>query len=215
LPLTFTKWLKGLWEDSQQATRNVSYFKPRRVDFREYRKHSDTFIETGTCFGESVQAALDAGFTKVKSVEAQPNLYKHSKSRFEGNPDVQIYLGKSEERLKEMLQGIPIPSVFWLDAHPAGNQTYGHDDLIAKGGDSENHQDKILSKEIAIILEHGRHVILIDDQQGLATASKFIDLITDFKLNYEFHLIDEERGETTYCEKILVCEPVLLPDRLA
>lgn len=189
----------------------MRYFNPRTLDFSGFRKYSDTFIETGTCFGDGVQAALDAGFTHVRSVEALPRLFKQSQRRFERNPNVKIYEGKSVDRLKEMLEGIPVPSVFWLDAHPSGPETAGHDDLMQKVGDSEYHQDNILIREIAIILSHGRHVLLIDDQQGWATAQKFKDLIEDFKLDYEINLIDD--GE--YCEKILVCEPVLLPDRLA
>lgn len=175
--------------------------------FSRFRKYSTTFIETGTHIGESVQAALTAGFDFVKSVELQPQFYEKAKQRFSDRPNVQIFFGKSEEMIPEMIKDIPIPSVFWLDAHPAGPGTAGHEGWLKR--DTEVFQDTILEKEIKAILENGRHVILIDDQHGWATAQKFADMIDDYYPNsYEFLIEDEIRPGVHYKEKVLICLPL-------
>ena len=177
------------------------------MDFRTYRKYSNTFIETGSHIGESIQAAISAGFEVVKSVELHEPFYNRCRQRFNENPDVHLYLGKSEEMISEMVKDIPVPSVFWLDAHPAGEGTAGHEECLK--GNTEVFQDTILAKEIAIILKNGRHVILIDDQHGWATAQKFADMIDEYYPNaYEFKIEDEIRPGVHYKEKVLICTPL-------
>lgn len=203
----FIRWLRELWLTSLQATTNLDYFKPRQLDFLPYRKFSDTFIETGTHIGESVQSALDAGFTNIKTVELSPTYYTHAKLRFEGNKFVTCFHGKSVDCLPEMVKDIPIPSVFWLDAHPAGPGTAGHEEWLKK--DESVYMDNVLKAELEIILRHGRHVILIDDQHGWKTAEQFADLIDEFYPGcYIYTILDEKRPNVYYNEKILVCEPV-------
>ena len=178
------------------------------MDFTNYKHYSDTFIETGTHIGTGVQKALDAGFTNVKSVEAYRPSFEIAFRRFKDDKRVILYFGMSTDCLIGMMWGIPFPSVFWLDAHPSGPNTAGHFELLA--GNKECEQDNILKKELQIILNHGRHVILIDDQQGWATAQQFADLIDEFYPDaYSFELIDEDFPGIHHKEKILVCLPVL------
>lgn len=178
------------------------------MDFSPYRKYSNTLIETGTHIGESVQAALSAGFEKVISVELYEKFYRKSSERFKNNPSVKLHFGRSTDLLPEMISGCPIPSVFWLDAHPSGPGTALHDELMS--GDKEAEQDNILLKELTIILNHGRHVVLIDDQQGWATAKKFADQIDEYYPDcYTFSIEDEHRPGVHYKEKVLVCLPIL------
>lgn len=177
------------------------------MDFTKFRKYSSTFIETGTHIGESVQSALDAGFETVKSVELFTPSYERASLRFNQNPNVHLFHGKSVEMLPAMIEDIPIPSVFWLDAHPSGPNTAGHDGWLKR--DKEVFQDTILTKEIQIILKHGRHVILIDDQHGWETAQMFADQIDHYYPDgYEFSIQDEIRGTTHYKDKVLICLPV-------
>jgi len=177
------------------------------MDFKPFVSYSNTLIETGTHIGESVASALSAGFTTVKSVEAYRPSYYYSSNRFKSDNRVSIYFGQSVDRLPEMIENIPIPSVFWLDAHPSGPNTAGHDDLMA--GNKECEQDVILSKEVEIILRHGRHVILIDDQQGWATARQFADQIDEYYPDcYTFRIEDEVRPGVHYKDKVLICLPV-------
>ena len=205
----FIHWLRGLWLASLQATINERFVKKllTPMDFSRFRQYSDTFIETGTHLGESVQAALDAGFTDVRSVELKESIYLKAKERFEGNKCVTLFCGKSADCLPEMIKGTTTPSVFWLDAHPAGPGTAGHEEWLKR--DESVFQDTVLSEELKIILSHGKHVILIDDQNGWETAKKFVRIIEDFyPAGYGFIIEDEIRPSVHYKEKVLICVPV-------
>jgi len=209
-PLKFTAWLKYLWLSSLQATENERIAKlitKNLMDFQPFRKYSNTFIETGTNHGVSVYSALEAGFTIIKSVELDPKLYNQCLLKFSGNNKVKLYHGKSVDRLPEMIADIEIPSVFWLDAHPSGPGTAGHEEWLKR--DKSVYQDNILAEELGIILEHGRHVILIDDQKGWKTAQQFADMIDIcYPDSYEFTIHDEIRPGVHYKDKVLVCIPI-------
>lgn len=201
----FIQWLRELWLTSLQNLANVKYFN-KRMDFTKYHQYSDTFIETGTHIGESVQSALDAGFTQIRTVELHAQYYQYAMNRFAGK-NVKLYFGKSTDMLPMMMQGIATPSVFWLDAHPAGPNTAGHNELLA--GDKDFDQTNILKKEIALILEHGPHVILIDDINDWHYGEQFIEIFEAFyPKKYRFELLDEERSNYTYVQKVLECLPV-------
>jgi hypothetical protein len=167
------------------------------ADFKHY---SNTYIETGSCYGESIQRALDAGYTRVKSVELHEPFYRHCVKRFKGKP-VELYLGKSTDKLDVMLADVYEPSVIFLDAHPAGPNTGGHEDLMEKGDSSEFSQNTILRNELEIILDHPKkHLIIIDDLNG---ENPFEDLLK----GYQFLWFDEHltADSTYYSNKILVC----------
>ena len=201
----FIHWLRELWLTSLQNLANIKYFN-KRMNFSAFVKHSDTFIETGTHIGESVQSAIDAGFTNIKTVELQAQYYQFANNRFAGK-NVKLYFGKSIDMLPLMLEGIPTPSVFWLDAHPAGPNTAGHQELLA--GDQEFNQTTILKKELSLILQHGKHVILIDDINNMQYGEQFIELFEAYyPKGYTYELADEERSTFTYVQKVLICLPV-------
>src|SRR5688572_25006373 len=124
------------------------------LNYADYRKYSNTFIETGTAAGDGVQRALDAGFSPIISVEAAAKWYEESNDRFIDNDNVGIYNLKSTEFLKENLSFItPDRVVFYLDAHPAGPLSAGHADWVANpNGDWA--QDNIIQAELRIILAH-------------------------------------------------------------
>lgn len=65
------------------------------LNLKDFVKYSDTFIETGTAAGCGIQRALDAGFLKAKSVEAEPSFFKQSSERFKRNTNVAIFYGLS------------------------------------------------------------------------------------------------------------------------
>jgi hypothetical protein len=171
---------------------------------KSFKYFSNTFIETGCCQGEGVQRALDAGFTRVKSVDIYDPFYQHCIERFKGKP-VDLYLGKSTDQLDKMLEDVYEPAVILLDAHPAGPNTGGHDDLMEKGDKSEFQQTLILQKEIKIILEHPkRHLIIIDDQTP-EEALIYMDILK----GYRFEFFDEQLPNIPLAkDKILVCYPV-------
>lgn len=181
------------------------------LNFADFKSHSDTYIETGSCYGGSITKALSAGYTKIKSVEVFEKFYNHCVELFASNQNIELYLGKSADKLPEMFSDVTKPAVIFLDAHPAGPNTGGHDDLMEKGNKSEFAQDNILTKELEIILNHSvEHLIIIDDQNGFNPENaEYMKMLLDANPNYEFFFYDEHlsSGARYYKNKSLVCIP--------
>lgn len=171
------------------------------LSFADFRKYSDTLIESGSFGGDGIQRAVEAGFEYIKSVEALPELYHYCQERFLSNPKVHLYLGMSKDEFPKMLRNIDYPVVFFLDAHPSGEGTFGHSEDIAP----EYQQDNILTSELSIIFAHRNdHVIILDDQNG---DSRHCRQILNANPNYTFYFYDEKRGDKLYKNKLLVALP--------
>jgi hypothetical protein len=76
------------------------------------------FVETGMWLGEGIQAALDAGFKEVHSIEINPKYHSQCVERFKGKPNVRLHLGDSFVKLAGIARGLTPPATYWLDAHP-------------------------------------------------------------------------------------------------
>jgi hypothetical protein len=178
-------------------------------NYGEFLKYSTTFVETGSCYGRSIQMALDAGYQLVKSVEAKWEFYQHCKAAFKTKPNVLLYYGKSIDQLPDMLIDIINPAVFWLDAHVSGEQSAGYQDWVEKGENSDYDQHKILKAELHLVLtNNNKHILLIDDQNGPNTMNEeYIDIIKSYNPEYKFYWYDEQMGEMFYKDKILVAIP--------
>ncbi len=131
-------------------------------------RFSRILVETGTSAGDGVSRALSAGYEEVRSVELSDKWYNYCVEKFAGDSRVKLYCGRSEEFIGCMIEDID-RCVIVLDAHPAGPHTAGHDDLMAKGSESEFNQNVILAKECKKIVSvsGGKHLIIIDDQIGI------------------------------------------------
>ncbi len=173
----------------------------------DFRKYSDTYVESGTCLGDGLSRAVAAGFT-CKSVELHPPYFEQSTKRFAGNPKVTLFEGDSRRHLTKMLEDKPC--VIFLDAHPSGPGSGGHDDLMEKGKESTFQQDIILEDELGIILTHRPdHVILIDDQHGASDfTDRLIDMARGVNKDYQAIFLDECLADGIYRkDKILVLIP--------
>lgn len=174
--------------------------------YEDFTKYSDTYIETGSCYGDSIRLALKAGFKEIRSVELHEPYYLACKEAFKSFSHIKLYLGKSTDRIGEMLQGVG-RSVILLDAHPSAVNSAGHSDLMEKGDKSEFFQDNIIHRELEIILAHRNdHVIIIDDQ-NLDTDKSYISFCEQMYAanpNYKFYGYDEQRGTHFYKNKFLV-----------
>lgn len=183
------------------------YITNQLFNIKDFLPYSNTYIETGSCAGESIRRALEAGFTRVKSVELAESFYLQCVERFKGKP-VELFLGKSTDRLDKMLEDVYEPAVIFLDAHPAGPGTGGHEELL--GGNNEFAQDTILRQELSIILDHRTdHLIIIDDQTPGPESDYYIDYLKRFNPSYEPYWYDEQLGEDQplFLKKVLVCAP--------
>lgn len=75
------------------------------------------FIETGTEFGDTVEAARTY-FSKIWSIELGPNYYQAAVKRFASYPHIKILLGDSSDILPSLLPTLKNEKVlFYLDAH--------------------------------------------------------------------------------------------------
>ena len=109
-------------------------------------KRGDVFIETGCLHGDGVQAALDAGFARVITIELDRTNADHVRRRFAGRP-VTVIDGDTCAMLPRVLESLNEPATFWLDAHPA--------------------QSTPILIELASLARHAirTHTLLIDDRR--------------------------------------------------
>lgn len=178
----------------------------------------DTFIETGTGKGESLQVAIDLSFNNIFSVEIHKPFYEEAVQVY--SKWAKIFNCKSEEALFEWLKKDIDPSnkcFFWLDAHFPSSH-YGEDAF-----DLENDLSVRLplKTELSIIFDNrngAKHdVIVIDDLRmyveddfengNWAEKDKYVeafDLIGFLEEHLsETHHIDTMLNETGY----LICKP--------
>jgi len=178
------------------------------LDYADFVSFSPLYVETGSCTGESIQRALDAGFQRVISVEAMPEYFEMAKKRFAINPAVQVYKGISYEALPVMIANLTYRAVFFLDAHPAGPGTAGHEEIMQ--GQSDFGQDYIITRELEVILAHRNdHLIIIDDlAEGSKEDESYMKLCLFHNKNYTFEYYDEQLpGVERRINKVLVCRP--------
>ena len=111
------------------------------------------FIETGSYTGDGIQAALDAGFEPVYSIELSAQLFSYCCRRFEHNDKVLLSHGDSGEMLSRILEYIDEPVTFWLDSH------------YSEGATVMGKKETPLLEELEAISKHHikTHTILIDD----------------------------------------------------
>lgn len=118
---------------------------------------TDTFVETGSYDGRTIEQALHVGFKEVRSIEIAPEYHAKCLERFKDDERVKLYLGDSELLLPTMLADISKPATIWLDAH------------IQEGYHGTHHAP--LLYELYKINQHvvHEHIIMIDDFRLLGT----------------------------------------------
>lgn len=117
------------------------------------------FVETGSYLGDGVQAALDAGFGRVITIEADRDCWQRVRNRFAGDSRVTAMLGNSAELLAAAISDLDEPATFWLDAHWSGEGTGG----LAPFRESCVYSPVL--EELEAIAAHPvkGHTILVDD----------------------------------------------------
>ena len=153
--------------------------------FREFfKKHlRPVFVETGSYHGESIQSALDVGYSRVYSCELSPIYHKLCQERYAGNERVQLLFGSSPDCLARTLPMFDTPVTFWLDAHHSGGDTAG----TAK--------DTTVLQEIAAIGQwQHRHdsAIIIDDANRFSNRESWMDNV---------HMVDVLNALKQCCPK--------------
>lgn len=199
--------------DTRNLTKQIE-FTGRLLDYKEFLKYSYTFVETGNAAGDGLQRAIDAGFKRIYGVEAQKMYYDMCFTRFLIQfPNVIIFHGKSVDQLPVLLNLFSREAVFFLDAHVSGDTSYGYQEWLKDGENGPTSQDNIIKAELAIILaNYNKHVIIIDDVNGLADghAVQYMDIMLQANPDYKFRFYDENlSGDPAfyYKDKLLVAIP--------
>ena len=176
LPLRIRRQIRRLWEPNHfwDALRTLQLpvamppserFK-RRVLARSARG-IETFIETGTFRGDTVEA-MRRRFRAIWSIELGHNLAAAAQHRFARYPHITIIEGDSATVLPTLLPQISGPCLFWLDGHWNG------DELTAQG---ERHP--LMAELGAVLGRHERDVILIDDVRMFGSGDyPSLDMVT-------------------------------------
>lgn len=127
-------------------------------------KQNNIFVETGSLFGDGIQAALDSGYEYVISIECNQKYYDHCTERFEGNDKVKIVLGDSSKDLFAAIENVEEPMTFFLDAH------YMWHDPDQKLEEHPGNGKIPLVDELMQIKKHSikNHIIIVDDLEPLS-----------------------------------------------
>jgi hypothetical protein len=143
------------WKLRGEPIRSPHLLKQRTVRDYAQRYGLRVLVETGTYYGEMVEA-MKGRFAEIYSVEFDPALAQRAKTKFARWPHIHILEGDSQKVVPELLQSLKEPTLFWLDAG-----YYGWAGLHGN--------EKRLTSEIEAVLSHSikQHVILMDDARGL------------------------------------------------
>jgi len=143
------------WKLRGEPVRSPHLLKQRTV--REYAAQYGfrTLVETGTYYGEMVEA-MRRHVDRLYSIEYDSALAARARRKFARWPHVEILQGDSAALIPSILERISEPALFWLDAGYYG------------WADSQVDQSRLM-RELAAILGHRvkGHVILLDDARGL------------------------------------------------
>jgi hypothetical protein len=124
-----------------------------------------TFVETGTCYGDTV-FAVRSRFDRIISIELDHALHEAAKERLKRYEHIILLEGDSGALIAGVLAQISEPTLFWLDAHYSGG-------ITARGA-----LDSPISFELDAIIKHPirNHVILIDDAREFIGDSGYPEL---------------------------------------
>lgn len=170
---------KRLWETSGQNGPPPLIVKQETL--RDICKNNNikVFVETGTYYGDTTEA-MKHFVDRVFTIELSQLLFERAQRRFRNDKKIKLYFGDSGEVLKDVMQKINQPALFWLDGHYSGG-------LTAKG-------EKItpIFKELSHILQSSEtsHIIVIDDARcfGKSPGYPTIEELKEFIFARRSHL---------------------------
>lgn len=154
---SFVDFLTNLRTSFEWARRGFIGNRPQFIKKKVFNKFgikNAQWIETGTFRGTSTSFFLRIA-PRVFSIEPSEFFYKNASKRFEGNKNVEILFGSSEEVFPVLLPKIHGDCNFWLDGHFSGGDTFQ-----GKNNCPIPQELELIKKNI---LNFNRILILIDD----------------------------------------------------
>lgn len=120
-----------------------------------------SFVETGTYLGETAQWASGV-FDHVYTIEAAEDLYQRARARFADVPHIEVLFGDSGSVISHLIPRVTSRTLFWLDAHWSGGETYGAET-----------ECPVVREIESINQSSDEHFILIDDAQYFLAPPPF------------------------------------------
>lgn len=108
--------------------------KPKIIEFYRQKYNAQTFIETGTFLGDTVDFFKDK-FHKIYSIELSHDLAAKAKYIFAEYENIEIVEGNSNVILPKLLQQTKGPTLFWLDGHYSSEFFLGNNYIITAKGE--------------------------------------------------------------------------------
>jgi hypothetical protein len=118
-----------------------------------------TFVESGTFLGDTIERFKNS-FSRLYSIELQYDLCDAAQRRFTADENVTIIHGDSGKVLKELLETIEVPALFWLDGHYSSEFYIGETFVRTARGEKDT---PIVEELHAVLAASLPHAILVDD----------------------------------------------------
>ena len=164
---------------------------------KKYKK-GNVFFETGTQYGGGIRMALDAGFSKIISLEIDGAAVGRERGRYKVQVDsgqVEIIHGDTAQIMGDVLAKIQEPVTFWLDAHLESDHPQQFN----------GKQHCPLYAELTFIMNHQikTHTIMVDDMKiigtnhfwgGTVAKDHIQHMIEAINADYKIEIVDGEYG---------------------
>lgn len=159
------------WENSGHSVPMPHIIKQRVLGEFTRQYNLKIFVETGTYYGDMVEAMRNF-FDKIYSIELSQELFEKAKKRFKSENNIKLIQGDSGKELEIVMKEINKPALFWLDGH------------YSAGVSARGEKDSPIYEEMNCIL-NGQdlgHVIIIDDARFFGTDPAYptIDELKEF-----------------------------------
>lgn len=141
----------GMYLNDKTFLPSIHIVKQNNIHAYRDKFKTEVLVETGTYMGEMVEAQKKY-FKAVYSIELSVELHQLAVEKFKNDSNVTILQGDSAVVLKDILNVLKTPALFWLDGHYSG-------DITAKG----EKETPILAELEQVIRNNEGHIILIDD----------------------------------------------------
>jgi hypothetical protein len=159
------------WENSGHSGLLPHIIKQRILGEYARQYNLKIFVETGTYYGDMVEAMRNL-FDKIYSIELSQEFYIKAKKRFKSEKNIKLIQGNSGKELQMIMKEIDKPALFWLDGHYSGGAT------------ERGEKDTPIWEELRSILAEQNlgHVIIIDDARlfGTDPAYPTIEKVKEF-----------------------------------
>ena len=147
-------------EKTTKVEKEITYDdKRRKIEFYRQKYGYKLFVESGTFLGDTIEY-FKCNFSFLYSIELSKELAFRAQKRFAQIGNIKIIHGDSAEVLKNLINDLKEPALFWLDGHYSSEFYLNGEYFVTAKSDVNTP----IEKELDIILgSEIRHIILIDD----------------------------------------------------